>query len=161
VSAGANATSGTDTITREGDDWFDSVVIRYSWLNKKAVPQVRYDSAGTPGGKTLLIEHSRPWPGAGAAAALLTRATARGRSFDVSAVSGYTATPGQTIQITLPSTPIQTGTTSAVTWSWPADEMTIKSRLLLDTPDEAWMFLTAGVKWTDGSIGASWVSETV
>lgn len=127
LAAADNITDALDTIDRDGDDWYDSVVIKYSWLNKYGVPKVRYDAAG-PGGKVLLLEYDRAYPGAGAAAAILARSMAKGRMLDISAISDYLASPAMAFEATLPSTPEQTGVVSKVTWSHPADEMTVKTR---------------------------------
>ena len=129
IAQGSNVTVATDTISRNSDEWFDSVVIKYSWLNARSgLPSVRYDSAGSSGGKTLLIEKTKPFPGAGAAASFLTKAAGRGRVVDPEAISDYTAEPAKGLSVSLPSSPVQTGKVSAVTWRFPDGTMTIKSR---------------------------------
>jgi len=159
INAGEHATAATDTISRYGD-WFDSVVIRYRWTDAAGVVQIRYDAAGSPSSKTLTIDESTPFPGVGAAAALLARSTARGRVFDLAAVSDYAVTPSQVLASKMPSTPRQVGTTSAVRWAIPADEMTVRSRGLTDSPDDlSWLALLAGESWLDSPVGESWLEE--
>jgi hypothetical protein len=160
ITAGVNLTDGRDTISRSRD-WFDAVVVEYSWNDEAGSSKVAWDVAGAPGTKVLTLRYQRPYPGPGAAASVLDRSRGRGRVLDISALSDYAATPGIAVQATLPASPIQTGFVSAVTWSLPADEMTVKSRGLTDTPATAWMFLAPGVKWTDSPVGASWTAETV
>lgn len=155
-------TEATDTIDRDTDDWYDAVVITYTWTDALGAQQTQYDVASSPGfSKVLSLNYDTPYPGPGAASAVLGRALGRGRTLDLTTVSDYTATPGQATTITLDNTPIQTGYLSAVTWQWPDAEMTVKTRGLIDTPPTAWVFLPAGERWIDSPVGASWIGETV
>jgi hypothetical protein len=160
LSEGVNVTEASDTISRNSDEWYDSVVIKYSWVDRYNIPRIKWDKAGTAGGKTLLIEKTAPYPGAGAAQTWLNKASAKGRAFDVSAISDYSVTPGMGIQITLPETPQQLGAVSSVTWSLPEDEMTVKTRLLTEMSARAWYRETAGNKWTSVSVGVKWNAFT-
>ncbi len=156
-----NLTDGRDTISRT-KDWFDAVVIEYAWTDPDGTRRKGYDTAAVADPKhAVTVRYERPYPGPGAAAAVLDRAAGRGRVLDLAALSDYSAAPGMAIQATLPDTPIQTGVVSAVAWSVPGDEMTVKSRGLIDTPATAWAFLAAGEAWTASPVGASWVSETI
>jgi hypothetical protein len=121
-----------------------------------------YDVAGEYDARKVFAETRQlPFPGPGAAAALLERKRGRGRVLEVSAVSSYDTYPGRAVAITLPATAVQTGYVSAVTWDHPADEMTVKSRGLIDTPESAWMFLFSGDSWNNSPAGASWLDEEV
>ncbi|MGK9146669.1 hypothetical protein KXS11_03455 [Plantibacter flavus] len=162
LTADHNVTSGRDKISLD-DDWYDAVVITYKWRDPAtATTMIAYDIAGDYRAKNVFAEtRDVPFPGPGAADALLGRKQGRGRVLDVSAVSDYSAAPGRALAITLPGTPVQTGYTSSVTWSFPDDEMRIASRALIDTPESAWMFLPVGEKWTDSPTGASWLNEEV
>lgn len=152
----AKVTRATDTLDRDGD-WFDAVVIRYRWTDVLGATQVAYDTASVDGySKVRRLEVDRPFPGHGAAAALLARTRGRGRVFDLEAVSDYGATPGQALTATLPGTPIQTGLVSSVTWRLPGDRMQITTRDLIDTPATSWLFSPAGRRWSDIPVGTSW-----
>ncbi|WP_025159368.1 hypothetical protein [Leifsonia aquatica] len=155
-------TAAEDSIDRDTDDWYDAVIITYSWTDALGVQQTAYDAATTPGySRALALEYDTPYPGPGAAQAVLNRAIGRGRVLSPTAVSDYAATPGQPVTITLDDTPIQTGYVSSVVFEWPADEMTVKTRGLIDTPPTAWAFLPAGERWIDSPAGASWIGESI
>jgi hypothetical protein len=162
LTADQNVTAGRDKISLD-DDWYDAVVLTYRWRDPAtATTMLAYDVAGDYRARNVFAETREvPYPGPGAADALLSRKQGRGRVLDVAAVSDYFAKPGRALAITLPGTPVQTGYTSSVTWSYPDDEMRVASRGLIDTPESAWMFLPVGQKWTDSPVGASWISEGV
>jgi hypothetical protein len=150
VSTETGVISGEDTISRNDDSpWYDSVVIRYEWTDTDNLPQLAYDIAGTSGGRTLLQVVPRIFLGAGAAAAILERAQGKGRTFQVSSQSNYTATPGISVSIALPDTELQTGTLSSVSWSFPDSVMRIGSRGLTDTPAGAWLLAPTGRTWSN------------
>jgi hypothetical protein len=157
ISAGTNAKEADDTITRYGE-WFDSVVIMYQWTTADGLSHTNWDIAGAPGTKTILVEKRVPFPGPGAAAALLKRSKARGRVLDLTAVSDYKVTPGMSLQSSLPNSPTQSGLVAAVTWDLPADQMDVTSRGLGDLPSRAWLALAPGFKWTDSPVGDTWNS---
>lgn len=131
-----NVTQATDTISKESQDWFDSVVVKYSWIDTTGLQQTAYDSAGTGNTVLHLEQWARPYPGPGAAAALLARATARGRSQTLRALTNLTTTPAQALTTSLDATPDQVGVVSHVEWRWSegndSDEMTVTSRGLVD-----------------------------
>lgn len=155
------ATKAEDTITRD-EGWSDAVVIKYQWRDAAGSDQTAYDTATLPGySKVRAITLDRPYPGAGAAQAILSRATGRGRVQALEAVSDYGATPGMAFTATLPDTPIQTGLLSAVTWRVPDDEMRISTRDLIETPDTAWVFTPVGVAWNEIAVGIDWTEYDV
>lgn len=161
VNPTATLTAVTDTMTVTGDEWYDAVVIRYRWVDAFDLNQERYDAAGAASPRNvLLIEHDTPYPGAGAAAGILSRAQGRGRVLEVEAVSDYTAQPGMPATITPPATDAQTGFVSSVTWRLPDAEMSISTRGLVDTPATSWLFVPAGVAWNDIPAGVSWNTYT-
>jgi hypothetical protein len=127
----------SDTISRDSGDYYQSVVIKYSWEDSTGTQRVGYDDAGT-GMPTLFLDYQQPYPGDGAATHVLKRAQGKGRTLEVEAVSSYKAQPGMTISISLAGLVTQTGVISSVTWSFPDDTMTIKSRGLTDTPAGAY-----------------------
>lgn len=160
LSAETGVKRATDTVSREAE-WFDSVVITYKWNDTAGVSHVAYDTAGAPGTKALAINYDATvFPGAGAATGVLERAQGRGRVLDVEALSNYDTAPGIALSITLPNTPIQTGVVSAVTWQFPADTMTVKSRGLIDTSASSWQLTPAGRRWQDVATGIKWNTYT-
>lgn len=163
IATGYNLTNGEDSISRYRD-WYDSVVVKYTWNDEDGTTHIAYDSAGGPGTKTLKLEWERPYPGSGAAAAILARATGRGRNFDIEALSDYTVTPGMALVATLPNTPIQTGVVSRVVWRFSAegngDLMTVGSRGLIDTPPTSWLFSPEGQSWDEIAEDIDWTEYT-
>jgi len=158
IAATVNLTRGEDTISRYGD-WYDSVVVKYSWSDILNEPHVAYDSAGAPGTKTLVKSYDRAYPGAGAAAAILSRTTGRGRVLALGALADFGATPGKSLIATLPDTPLQSGVISTVEWSFESEGelgMTIRSRGLVDTPDTAWVRQPEGYAWEDVPADVPW-----
>ena len=185
IAASVNLTKGRDMISRYGD-WFDSVVVKYSWTSSLGAQEVRYDSAGEPvgnygiafpiafpinfgaprlvAGKIKVVEWNRPYPGPGAAAAIRARAQGHGRTLALDALSDYTTTPGMTLVATLPDTPIQTGTVSSVAWRFAAegdsDEMTVGSRGLIDTSETSWLLAPEALTWAMLANGLDWTEYT-
>jgi hypothetical protein len=74
---------------------------------------------------------NRPWPGSGAATAILSRAKGRGRIQEVTALTDLATTPGQDLTIQLPNIPEQTGVVSSVVFST-TDTMDVGSRALYE-----------------------------
>lgn len=166
---GAVTLTPTDTMTRHLDrmsldpeTWVDAVIIEYRWTDAFDLAQVAYDVEGVQPSRAArhIVRESTVYPGPGAAAGILNRAQGRGRVLDVGAVSDYRLTPGMPATITPPETDAQTGFVSAVTWSWPAAEMTVTTRGLVDTPPTSWLYAPAGVSWLDIPPGLSWLDYT-
>lgn len=155
-----SVTRAEQTISRDAE-WYDAVVIRYLWTDEFNIAVTAYDTATTPGyTKVLTLEYDKPYPGPGAAQGILDRAAGRGRVFDVEATSDYSVYPGKDLILTLPDTPVQSGVVSAVTWTFPADRMTVTSRGLTDTPPTAWVAAPEGYTWADSPAGTSWLDYT-
>ena len=154
--SGTRVTQATDTVDL-GGDWYDAVVLTYRWRDATGNDQTAYDVAKADGySKVRSITYDRPYPGPGAAAAMLARMSGRGRSQSIDAVSDYSAAPGMAVTVTLPKTPIQTGLLSSVTWRVPDDEMTVKTRDLTDTPLTSWFFARPGLAWNEIPAGTDW-----
>ena len=140
ISAAVNLTAATDTISRAGDEWADSVIMIWRWMKPDGVRDTAisvWPVTDTNPSKTLLIEEDSPPPfsvstpmGERPAALVYARVSGRGHQMPVKAISDYSVTPGQTALITLPDTAPQTGFIQSVSWSFPADEMTITARNL-------------------------------
>lgn len=121
----------TDDISRDAD-WYDAAVITYEWTDAEGVQRRAWDVASTPGfSKVASFTYQSAYPGPGAAASLLARALQRGRTRQVTAVSDYQAAPGMDCTISL-ATGDTDGTLTAVTWSFPDNDMTIATRDLVE-----------------------------
>jgi hypothetical protein len=168
VSAGFNAYQAQDTISRDqaaadgSPLWFDSCVIKYSWIDADGVQQQAWD-AYAPEGATMpaYFERSYAYPGPGTAEYYVKRVNGHGRTLSLTAAVDFTATPGMEASSSLPGTEDQTGYVSSVSWDFLADEMTVGTRGLIDTPASAWIQLPIGEQWLDSPSGASWTSEVV
>lgn len=122
-------TSTSETIDRNNDEWFDAVVIKYSYVDTLGKTVVSYDTASVPNFKKVrLIEYQSAYPGPGAAQRILDRAIARGRQQDVTAVSNYAVQPSTACTIYITDFPKLENYVQAVTWNFPSDEMTVKTR---------------------------------
>ncbi|MFJ3392019.1 hypothetical protein [Leifsonia aquatica] len=157
-----NVVRATDTVARDSDEWADSVIVKYSWNDTSNTQQTRYDVAsnGAASPKSMLIEYQRPYPGPGAAAYILSKLQGHGRVLDLRAISDLTTSPSKPLSATLPDTPVQTGVTSAVTWDIETDEMIIKSRGLIDTPPDSWLFIPDALTWAGIDAAATWDTWT-
>lgn len=124
--------STAEVIDRNSGEWFDAVVIKYTYVNVSGQTVNTFDTAAVEGySKVKFIEYQSPYPGAGAAQRILDRALARGTQQDVTAVSNYAVTPSTQCTIYITGfTPLENYIKS-VTWNFPSDEMTIKTRQLI------------------------------
>ena len=123
-------TDAGEIIDRENEDWFDSVVIKYSWTDETGSTIIAYDTAAVNGyQKTKLIEIESLYPGAGAAQRILDRAISRGITKDVTAVLNIKATPSTATSIFITGLPLEETVLRAVSWSYPSDVMEITTRL--------------------------------
>lgn len=154
--SGSSVTELEEDVSRD-EGWFDSVVVIYRWRDSGGVERERYDIASLPNAsRTYTVEYNRPWPGDGAAAAILARARGRGRIMAASGVSNYDATTGQALTVSTAYAPIQTGLTTRVEWDLATDEMQVRSRDLVDTPPSAWALIPPGYAWEDIPVGTDW-----
>lgn len=128
-----DASRGRDRISRDRGDWADAVVVEYNWIGNDGTPQKRYDAAGT-GTMLQTVKWNRPYPGPGAAAAILARYQGRGRVQEIIAPPQLAATPAMALTTDLPSTPAQEGFASRVTFRLDSDGigMSIDARDLED-----------------------------
>lgn len=163
VAEAYNLTSGSDTIDLSAADtgpdagpaYFLKVVVTYSWISSAdGTPQTAYDVAGSGVGPGLLVNVAAPYPGPGAAAAILARGQGRKRVIDVSALADLAARPGMAVAATLPIV-ATLGTVSGVTWS-DDDTMTLAVRAALDIPATAWALQPEGYRWQDVPSGQTW-----
>ena len=139
----------TDTMETSGDEWFDAVVVIYTWTDALGENQTAYDIAGDEDSQNArTFEYDGiPYPGAGAAAGILNRAKGRGRVIQTRAISNYTVQPGQSASIRPPDTDAQTGYVASVRFNFPENQMDIESRGLVDTPETAYLFGSAEITY--------------
>jgi hypothetical protein len=154
VASGFNAVEGTETISRS-EEWYDSVVVRYAWTDSTGTRREAFDAAGT-GGRVLTVDRDTPWPGVGAAVAIRGRAEGKGRVLDLTAIADPDVTPWKSLSVTLPTTPTQTGIVTSVTFDYPDDVMTVKSRGLTDTPLESWLSAPDSLLWNSLADAITW-----
>lgn len=156
--AGYNATEGIDRVDLEDQNAnCTGVVVMYRWQDPDKIERRATDAAGEPG-RVLRFEYDRPYPGPGAAAAILARRQGAGRVQDVTALTDWTVTPSSEASITLPATVQQIGTLRSVRWDIKSGLMRVGTSGLLDAvpgswlawdPDEAWEDVDAGTEWED------------
>lgn len=128
----ANARSGTDTLSREDTDaYVTGVVARYSWTDRDGISREVVDSAGTPD-KVLVQEFSQAYPGPGVAAAMLARRQGTGRVQAADAITVQAATPGMSLQFTLPGAPEVIGRLSSVQFDLASGFMNVGASGLVD-----------------------------
>lgn len=154
--SGHNATEGTDTISRNTEEWADAVVVAYTWTDANGIQKTAYDVAGDPNGKTLTRELEREYPGPGAAQALLNSFKGRGRIQAVTVVGQYGATPGQDVTINLPGALTQTGKVRAVEFDLSSGLMSLETRGLTDALPGSWAMWDPAQTWSAVSPTLAW-----
>lgn len=162
LAASSNVTRGIDSVSldaRSEDSWYDGVVVRYEWQDAANVRQTAYDTAGDPATARKvysLTVSDVPYPGPGAARAILTRSQGRGRVLNVDAISDYSTEPGLPLGISLPNSITQTGFVSAVDWDFPQGVMSVKSRGLVETPPDSWTLTPPELTWATVADDTTW-----
>lgn len=147
-----------DTIDRDADVWADGVVIIYRWKDSAGDQQEAFDAETIvyPPTKVKVMEYAAPYPGAGAADHVLTRAQARGHQLDTRAVNNYLARPGQQFVTPIEDGTLQGGHIVSVVWSIDDDRMTITPRDLQTVNADAWIPQPTGT-WADAP-AEPWIS---
>lgn len=152
-----NATEGSDTISRNTDEWGTGVLVIYRWTDSEGISHEEYDFAGTDD-KVITIERESEYPGPGAAAYYLNSRQGRGRTQEVTALTNYFATPSQDVTINLPGTLTQTGKVRRVTFGLSDGLMDVGTRGLTDAlpgswatwnPSQVWSAVNPTLKWKD------------
>lgn len=160
--AGINIVAAEEELTRDGDEWFDAAVYRYTWTDADKVEQIRVDAHalnGTPS-KVVHREIEAAYPGPGRAQYAVTRAQGRGRIVTATKQADWTEAAEQTFSAVLDGTPIQIGTVERVEFDLARNEVISTSRTT-DTPPEAWVILPENETWLDSPIGESWMEEVI
>jgi hypothetical protein len=123
-----------DIIDRDGQDWFDAVVIKYTWTTAAGAALSTYDIASVDGfSKVRRLEYETSYPGPGAAQRILDRALARGHQLHVTAVSNYALQPSMACDVYILGKPAEHLYIKATSWAFPADTMTVTTRQPLNT----------------------------
>lgn len=149
-----------DAINRDGDEWYDSVIVVYSWTDAAGVQQIQADTATVPGySKALTIDVSAPYPGPGAASAVLSRAIGKGNIVTPRAVSDYDARPGMDVSVTDQESNTLAGAVSSIEWAFPGHEMDVKIRNILEITPYSWRALATGITWSASPAGGTWANE--
>lgn len=118
-----------ETIDRENGEWFDAVIVKYTWTDAIGATIINYDTAALPDfTRAQLIEYATNYPGPGAAQRILDRAIARGRQLGVTAVANNAIEPSMACDVYITGYPTYQGYVKAVTWNYPGDEMTVTTR---------------------------------
>lgn len=132
--------SGTRTVYTSGDDrsvinevstrsrdedWVTSVMIVYTWAGVDHYDI--YSPLAPNPERALVLRYDRPYPGPGTAEQIFKNVNGRGRAMDLTAVSNYLATPGETIRYESPRETVS-GRLASVRWQLPEDEMSIRIR---------------------------------
>jgi hypothetical protein len=153
-------TGGVDTISRDDAEVFATgVVVRYRWT-VDGQSRVAYDTAGTPE-KVVTIDYERPFPGPGAAAAILARRDGTGRVQNVTGLTQWAATPNMQASVTLPDTPEQQGKLISVTFSLGDDSlMDVGTSGLTDVIPGSWLATDPGEAWTSPPTPLAWEDWT-
>ncbi len=142
-----------NSVDRDGDLWFDSVVIKYA--------DEVFDIAGVGGKKTLVLDRTeKTIPAFGGAQAILATALARGRSYTLAASSNYESAPGKQLVLTIPGQIPAAGALQAVSWEFPAGTMTVDTKGIVETPLTSWLFAPNGRRWDDIAVGTDWTEYT-
>jgi hypothetical protein len=154
--AGWNATEGRDIISLDDEDVVcTGVVVRYRWRDAAGREREETDSAGTPG-KVLVWEYDRPYPGPGAAAAILARRAGQGRVQEVIALANWNATPAMEVSVSLPGTVDQIGRLQTVTWRLGDGLMDVGSTQLADAAPDTWLGTNPELDWEDLDPDLDW-----
>ncbi|MCM3778992.1 hypothetical protein [Microbacterium hydrocarbonoxydans] len=152
-----NATEGTDTISRNTEDWATGVLVTYRWVDAEGTQREAFDFAGTDD-LVMRVERESEYPGPGAAAYILNSLTGRGRVQDVTALVDFRATPTNDVSIDLPGTVKQTGKVRRVVFGLKTGLMEVGTRGLIDTlpgswaawnPTQTWSAVNPTLKWKD------------
>lgn len=164
IAPGLTALGWGETVTGINDsigldeNFYDALVVRYSYLDASGNAQTSYDHASAPNPKrgTRLDFDSAP-AAPGGARRLLRRMMGRGRVLTNDVVNRFDVTPTQSFITRLPAgAPAQSGLVSGVTWRLPADRMDVRTRQLADTLGTAWGGQAAGVTWASIPAGVPW-----
>lgn len=136
IEAGESLVNYTDEISRDAD-WYDAVVVTYTWTNAAGANFFTTDYAPTD-----LSAYSRTYavtrdlgkrksgfsPPVGAAAALLAQVSNLGRILPLESVNDFNTIPGAALTVILPDATTLTGRVASVAFDMQSKEMSISTR---------------------------------
>lgn len=125
---GFDLTDATDTLSREGDDWFDAQATIYLDPYGVKAPRVDYWALSSSPTKTNRVQITAPYPGTGRSQYAVKRAQGRGRVVQAAKVTDWTARAEQPVTVLLNGAPTQTGLTESVEFDLDNDEVSITTR---------------------------------
>lgn len=127
-----NTSLGVDGISLDDEGAVVSgVVVIYRWTDENGARQERYDAAGDPE-NAITVELDQPYPGPGAAGAILARRQGSGRRQTVTTITQHDTTPGMTAQISLPGAPDTIGRVQSVEFNHATGFMDLGAAGLVD-----------------------------
>ncbi|GAA5205872.1 phage head spike fiber domain-containing protein [Microbacterium kyungheense] len=127
----SNTSLGVDSLSLDDEGAVVSgVILRYRWTENGA-QQEAYDTAGDPD-NAITIDIPKPYPGPGAASAVLARRQGSGRRQTVKTITQQAATPGMTAQISLPGAPDTIGRIQSVEFDHDTGFMDLDAAGLVD-----------------------------
>lgn len=147
-----NITQASEQLSRSAEDWFDGIVLAYTWTDDDGIEQTMYDTYALAGAtKVIRREIRAPYPGPGRAQYAVTRAQGRGRTVTATKQADWTEHAEQTFSALLDGTPIQIGTADRVEFDISANTVTTTSRTT-DTPVGAIVLLPGTINALPGTI---------
>lgn len=163
LAEGSNLVQLTTEVNRDRGRWHDAVVIRYQWRDSTTGDTMTaYDSAALAGwSRALLLTYTRPFPGAGAARAILARLAGHGRTLEATAQLDPTASPGQGFSATTLDGLQLSGRVGRVVMSLGpqgGDTMRVVPRDLLETPPDSWAAVPATTTWASIDPTTTWAN---
>lgn len=132
-SADVGNIDGDDIVDLEDGDYADTIVARYRWISPSTGELTeRVDVAGSGEVRTLVYDFDTPYPGPGAAAAIVTRTLERGRQLNNTATLDLDATPAMDATVVNDAGVELADVISAVTFHFTGDgashEMDVRTR---------------------------------
>lgn len=124
-----NITMLSSRLDRNSDTFFDLARIEYRYQSGAASIYDAYGASGFDISKDkYFLLQDIPYPGSGAALAMVQRAMTRGEIYSVEAISNYDTRPRQTMTIDVTGEPVKTAIIQSLSWSLPSDRMSIDIR---------------------------------
>lgn len=159
---GVNILTADERLSRDSDEWFDGMVVPYTWTDRAGIEQTRVDAWALTATPTKVVrrEIRAPYPGPGRAEYAVRRAQGKGRTLTASRQARWDEHAEQPITATLDGTPIQTGLAERVVFDIGENTVSVTARTT-DTPASAWVLIPAGETWLDSPIGESWTEEII
>lgn len=126
-----NITAFTSTVDRNDSRFFDYALIEYKIDDAPATFDWWSSTSGTVISKNAyFMRQNITSPGVGGAQSLVNRALTRGETYQIQAISNYSARPKQNLVIEITGETAKTGIIQSVSWSLPSARMSVDIRNL-------------------------------